>query len=79
MKFELDASERLEFDEWNAAHLAEHHGGREPYSGAIGGRVTFRVTPTSIGQILSVECSTCALRQMPRETHTQCITDFSTW
>lgn len=71
MKFELSEDERSRFREWNQGHLKNRHGGKEPYGGAIGGRLTFMITGTSIGQILSVKCASCG------EEH--CLTDFSQW
>lgn len=62
MKFELDADEQKRLDEWSHRHLIEQHGGEEPYTGAIGGRVQFRITPTSIGMFLSAVCGTCERR-----------------
>lgn len=59
MKFELDVDEQKLFDEWDAKHLAEAHDNEEPYCGAVGGRITFRITPTSIGTMLSAECTVC--------------------
>ena len=54
--FKLDEGEAERFVAWNKEHLEKFHGGVEPYSGAIGGRVTFLVTNTSIGQFLAAKC-----------------------
>ena len=71
-KFEFQLGDDMggRFREWNKAHLDERHGGKEPYSGAIGGRVSFRLTSTSLGMIVSAECSCGA---------SECLTDFSDW
>ncbi len=59
MRWELDAFERKELEAWDKAHLADAHDGKEPYSGAIGGRLTFMVTGTSLGEIVKVRCCLC--------------------
>ena len=79
MKFELDEDERTKLDVWDEAHLTEHHGGEEPYCGAIGGRVVFTITNTSIGTILGVYCCTCRSKGKTREEYSECLTDFSDW
>lgn len=70
VKFELDTHEINEFTLWNVIHLSKHHNGVEPYGGAIGGRLTYKFTPTSIGVIASVKCS-CGEEQT--------LSDFTTW
>lgn len=79
MKFELDKGERARFDLWNTMHLETLHHGQEPYGGAIGGRISFIITGTSIGQILGVECCSCKSTGKPREVYSECLTDFSDW
>lgn len=59
MKWELDDHEHREFVAWNEKHLSERHSGKEPYAGAIGGRLTFSVTGTSLGEIVAVKCGLC--------------------
>lgn len=74
MKFELDNEERATFNDWNAQHLLKFHGGGEPYGGAIGGRLTFEITGTSIAQFLSVRCNAC--RHRARADSTLDLTPF---
>lgn len=50
--FELDEEQQEKFKEWNMSHHCE----LKEYSGAIGGRLTFSFTPTSLGLITKVSC-----------------------
>jgi hypothetical protein len=43
-------------EEWQEQHTKEKHGGNE-YAGAIGGRYSYKFTPTSIGTFGSIVCS----------------------
>lgn len=43
-------------EEWQEQHVKEKHGGNE-YAGAIGGRYSYKFTPTSIGTFGSIICS----------------------
>ena len=52
----LDAGEREKLRMWDAQHLARFHHAREPRGGAIGGRLTFELTRTSIGMVVQVRC-----------------------
>lgn len=72
MKFELSEIENAKFKTWNEAHLLEFHSGKHPYSGAIGGRVTFHFTLTSLGCICQVSCGHCKKSDFD-------ITDYSKW
>lgn len=63
MKFEMDEDERKRFDEWYEKHLKEAHNNEEPYCGAAGGRISYIITPTSIGTFLSAECGICVRRE----------------
>lgn len=63
MEWKLDEGETKRFVEWNEKHKAEKHSGKEPYAGAIGGRLTFSVTPTSLGEIVSVKCGLCGVEE----------------
>ena len=36
-----------------------HEVGADGYSGAIGGDTTFHITPTSIGEVITVSCRKC--------------------
>lgn len=55
--FELSSQEEINLENWNTEHLKEKHKGKEPYSGAIGGRLTFLFTSTGIGVFCKVRCS----------------------
>lgn len=79
MRLELDDGEHARLREWKDTHVVDQHNGKWPYAGAIGGSVSLIVTGTSIGQILSVECSHCRVANKPRETYSYCLTDFSDW
>jgi hypothetical protein len=59
MKFELDEKAMQSFAKWNEAHIKDRHGGKEPYAGAIGGRITFSFGDTSLGRVSSVKCELC--------------------
>ena len=55
MKFEIYEDELPSLDKW----LEEHECGytKDPFAaGAIGGRLTYQFTPTSLGQITVVRC-----------------------
>ncbi len=71
MNFELDSKQVDAFAKWDAEHLKEAHGGKHPYCGAIGGRLTFYFTSTSIGQIAKVACGLC------NAVHD--LTDYDSW
>jgi hypothetical protein len=79
MRFELDKDERARFDAWDKQHVIKHHGDKEPYCGAIGGRVSFVITNTSMGQILGAQCGVCLQKGKPREDFHVTLTDFSDW
>lgn len=64
MKFELDEDESAKLKAWNEKHLKEAHKGEEPYCGAIGGRVSFMITSTSMGMLLSAECGVCVRNEL---------------
>lgn len=51
----ISAEERAAIKEWHDKHISEKHGGNA-YSGAIGGSLTYKFIPTSIGDIAEVEC-----------------------
>lgn len=70
----LGEGELRKLAEWRDAHLAEHHGGVEPYGGAIGGRLTFEITETSIGEMVAVRCNAC--RDKARNVSHCDLTDF---
>lgn len=54
----LDEKQRTALAAWDAAHLAARHHGTEP-SAAIGGRLSYHVTPTSLGVVLKAVCGAC--------------------
>lgn len=54
MKFNLTKEEEIKYKEW----LLEHNKTcSEKDTGAIGGRMTFQFTPTSLGVITQVKCA----------------------
>jgi hypothetical protein len=71
-EYELNAAK-----EWNKKHLAEHHKGKEPYAGAIGGRCSYVVTYTGVGTMLSIECSICKHGGKDYKVYAESLTDFS--
>jgi hypothetical protein len=84
VKFELNEYERAAFKNWNAAHVEAAHNGVEPYAGAIGGRVSFRIVSTSIGDIVSAECGFCCTAkgrddEALKSGAAVVLTDFSDW
>ncbi len=74
MRFELTEAELGSFVKWNEDHLSAVHGGEEPYCGAIGGRLTFSFTCTSLGDITKVKCGLCKGKSAKHD-----MTDYSTW
>lgn len=79
MKFELDEEERAIFEAWDEKHLREYHAGEEPYTGAIGGRISFMITGTSIGQLCSAVCGVCRAKGKDMKVYAECLTDFTDW
>lgn len=67
--------EREKFKVWNAQHLADHHGGNEPYSGAIGGRISYTLCFTSIGEVVKATCAFCK----DHEYGTVDMSDYDSW
>ena len=84
-KFELDPDELKKSNEWLEKHLAEKHGGKQPYAGAIGGNFSYIVTYTSLGQIVHIYCSICRSKSNPtersgdRKMYEECLTNFDDW
>ena len=70
----LSKFERDKLNAWDAAHLDAHHSNVEPYGGAIGGRLTFEITVTSIGEMVVVRCNAC--RDKARDVSHCDLTDF---
>lgn len=68
MKFELNETEIQKYALWNSKHIktCPIYG----MSGAIGGRLSFIFTPTSLGVITSVKCA-CGKEKT--------LTDFNEW
>ena len=52
MKFELNKNQVKMYEEWFSKHKEEC----SCDVGAIGGRLSFRFTPVSLGMIVSAEC-----------------------
>lgn len=55
--FVLDDEQREKFEEWNRKHKKKCKYGDSMHQGAIGGRLTFSFTPTSLGEIVNVKCA----------------------
>ena len=67
MKFELTEEEEQKYRTW----IKEHNEDCQiKYSGAIGGKITFQFTPTSLGVITKVICG-CGEELI--------LTDFEGW
>lgn len=60
-ELEIEAAEA-----WIKKHSEEH----DMYCGAIGGRWTYKITPTSLGTILVVQCA-CGAEED--------VTDYGNW
>lgn len=56
LSFVVTEEELEEIKKWMDKHINEKHGGSH-YAGAIGGRFTYKFTPTSIGKIGEIVCS----------------------
>lgn len=66
MKFELDEGEQARYDAWYKQHLEKHHADEEPYCGAIGGRISYVITPTGLGEMLTVQCGICVQENLKK-------------
>ena len=81
-QFELDKHEKQVFAQWDHAHLQAAHGGEYPYAGAIGGHISFIVSYTGLGMVVSAECFFCKDKELPQDDPARgncCLTDFSNW
>jgi len=52
MNFDLDTEQLKKYIEWDSQHFCK----LKKNSGAIGGRLTFSFTPTSLGLIVKINC-----------------------
>jgi hypothetical protein len=75
----LDEEETEKVLEWNTHHLKECHGGEEPYCGAIGGRISYRVGYTSLGSTLRVTCDLCKVQNKKVSEYEHDLTDYGSW
>lgn len=66
LNFEISKEEYVKFVEWDNKHECPN---KNSYAGAIGGRLSFKFTHTTIGTIKKVICNRCE--------HQEDITDFS--
>jgi hypothetical protein len=57
MMFELSDDEQKKFEKWDKKHKKKCEFGDPMKQGAIGGRLTFYFTPTSLGTITKVKCA----------------------
>jgi hypothetical protein len=71
-KLTLDDDETKKLLKWNEDHLKDCHGGKEPYAGAIGGRLTYHLTHTGLGTVVKVVCAFCL--DKPGD-----LTDYDSW
>jgi len=55
--FELSEQEQQDFDEWKVEHNKTCKFADPMSQGAIGGRLSFQFTPTSLGMITKVKCA----------------------
>lgn len=56
--FEIYEDEYKKIREWDAMHECKYdNGSGRKYAGAIGGRLTYIINPTSIGCVIKVKCS----------------------
>ena len=54
---EIIMTQDIKFKEWKG----KHNGGKCKHAdvGAIGGKYTWEITPTGLGQIVKVKCNAC--------------------
>ncbi len=52
MKFEIDLDQLMKISEWDKEHKCTNK-----EQGAIGGKLMYMFTPTSIGSVVKVRCS----------------------
>ena len=65
--FPITKEERVAIEDWKISHDRIIHKvpeGKYRYHGAIGGGLSYRFTPTSIGTIGTVYCETCVQRAL---------------
>lgn len=79
VNIELTTKEKAELEKWNQEHLKEQHDGKEPYCGAIGGRLTFTFCMTTLGGISGVECNLCNAANKGKLVYMHCLSDFADW
>ena len=58
-------------EEERADKFMEKHRHKDVYKGAIGGHISYRFTPTSVGDAVSIKCSICDEEEN--------ITDYNAW
>jgi len=66
MKFELDPKESEVVNKWWSKHKCSKR-----YAGAIGGALSYKITPTGIGTVLKAECGWCKKEKD--------LTDYDVW
>ena len=69
--FDLDDEQAAKVFKWNRKHL--DHCPLYGKDGAIGGRVSYTFTPTSLGQIVKVKCA-CGSEDSEVD-----LTDYENW
>ena len=55
IRFELDKGQESEYEEWKTKH--DKHCKLRGKDGAIGGRISFKFIPTSLGCIVRIKCA----------------------
>lgn len=78
-KFELDKYELERAEVWNEKHLQEFHKSKEPYCGAIGGRVSYEIIYTSLGYIIRINCLICRNTGKKLKEYSEDTTDYTDW
>lgn len=85
--FVIEGAELEKLEAWNELHLKAEHpegdtrfgGGKEPYTGAIGGRLGYTFIPTGLGVIVKAYCGLC-YRKDPKPETAECdLTDYDSW
>ena len=70
VEFGMSKVEAKNFNEWNTKHNKTCPFKNGKSQGAIGGRLTYSFTPTSLGTVVVVECA-CGKKEN--------LTDFDVW
>lgn len=77
--YHVSVDEVREMNVWLRQHCKDHHEGRVPYCGAIGGMLTMTFVSTGLGTITGVECNLCHANKKDKTEYMHCLTDFKDW